>query len=385
MNQSLFLLLAPIALVLASCGQTAAPSPTAGPKAGPATSLPSKAAWEERWDRVLGEARKEGSVVIYGTWSPDTRTSLTSAFKDKYGINLEFSGFGNGAAIAAKVQAEKNAGLLYADVIGDGPGTTMVLMKPQGLLGSLKPLLLLPEVLDPNAWRPGQLPFYDKDGTSVVMVSAVNRAVVYNTTLVREGELTSYRDLLKPQYKGKIISTDPSVSGNAVIAHLGYNLWGEADAAEFFRRLVKEQQAVITRDNRLHIESVARGKYAIGFAPSGTLIAGFLASGAPIKLALCEEDNRVTQGSGTVAVLANLAHPNATTVFVNWLLTKEGQTVYSRIEGRPSTRLDVSTEGMDPLFVPVAGKKYYTEQEGWLEARNKWMGITRKIMEEASK
>ena len=54
-----------------------------------------------------------------------------------------------------RVQKEKQAGLNAVDVIGGGYGTLVASMKPAGLLGSLKPLLTLPEVLDPKVWRAG--------------------------------------------------------------------------------------------------------------------------------------------------------------------------------------------------------------------------------------
>jgi ABC-type Fe3+ transport system substrate-binding protein len=36
-------------------------------------------------------------------------------------------------------------------------------------------------------------------------------------------------------------------------------------------------------------------------------------------------------------------HPNATKVFVNWLLSKEGQEVYGKAMGQATRRLDVDT------------------------------------------
>jgi len=84
-----------------------------------------------------------------------------------------------------------------------------------------------------------------------------------------------------------------------------------------------------------------------------------------------------------LGVPSQLSHPNATRVFVNWLLTKEGQTLFSQSFGNPSSRADVSTKDFNPLLVPVAGKKYYTELDA-LAHRAKWLGIAKKVMRETS-
>ncbi len=68
------------------------------------------------------------------------------------------------------------------------------------------------------------------------------------------------------------------------------------------------------------------------------------------------------QGGGTVALVKNAPHPNAARVFINWLLTKEGQTLYSRGYGSASRRLDVPNEG-DPLKIPQPGMKYFNSEE----------------------
>ncbi len=45
-------------------------------------------------------------------------------------------------------------------------------------------------------------------------------------------------------------------------------------------------------------------------------------------------------------------HPNAAKVYINWLLSKEGQTDYARLNGNISARLDVPTDHA-PWRVPM--------------------------------
>lgn len=346
-----------------------------------------KAPWETRWEKVLADAKKEGIVSNYTLWRPEVKNELVRAFKEKYGINLEFTSFGRGAELLAKVQAEKRAGIYAVDVFGAGATTLLASMKPVGVLGSIKPALILPEVIEPKYWRGNEIAIVDKDSTTFALIGTVIRTVVYNTDLVKEGEITSYWDLLKPQYKGKITLNDPTVtgSGNAVIYHVLYNLWGEQKTAEFLKRLIIEQDVVIQRDNRIHMETVAKGKYAIALGPLPDLIAEFLDVKAPIKIALVEEDNRLTSAAGALGVPTQFAHPNAALVFINWILSKEGQTVFSKVWGNPSMRSDVSTEGLDPLFVPDPSKKYYLQTEEEVKLRGDALDWSKKIIDSVRK
>lgn len=372
-----------------ACGQATLPSPATELKTLAATTAApiSKADREQKWETILSEAKKEGTVSVYGIWRPDTRNALAQAFKNQYDINLEFSPFSRGSDLLAKVQAENRAGLYLADIFGAGTATLIVLMKPAGLLAPIKPLLILPEVLDPKAWREGNIPFADDEGLALGIIGQTTRNLAYNTSLITEGALTSYKDLLKPQYKGKIALNDPTVTGagNAIMTYLGHDVWGEAETMDFLRRLIREQEVVIMRDTRTHVESVARGKYAVAMAPTTEIVLDFIRLGAPIKIAMVKEDRNLTAGAGAFGVPTKFGHPNAAIVFVNWLLTKAGQSVFAKSWGSPPARLDVSTEGSDPLFIPIPGEKYYSETTESLAARAKWIEIAKKIMEEPMK
>ncbi|MBI4332800.1 MAG: extracellular solute-binding protein [Chloroflexi bacterium] len=374
-------------MILAACTQTAGPPPAAqtGPAAAAGAAESGKGGWQEQWNGLVAEAKKEASLTIYSMWTSEVRTALTRAFREKYSIDLEFSAFGKGEELAVKFEAERRAGLHLADVFGVGGTTMFSYMKPQGMLGPMKPLLTLPEVLDPKVWMGGAIPFYDKDGQTLALIGSAIKTVAYNTDLVREREITTYKDLLKPQFKGKITMLDPSTSGASSLIHAGQNLWGEAEVVDFLRRLIKDQEVVITRDNRLHIESVARGKYAVAFAPSQTTLPVFIKAGAPLKMAPVVEDNRLSGSSGAMGISPRPAHPNATAVFLNWLLTKEGMSIFATSYGNPSTRLDASTEGIDPALIPVPGQKYFLETEEWMQVKDRWMEIFGRVMKETAR
>lgn len=56
--------------------------------------------------------------------------------------------------------------------------------------------------------------------------------------------------------------------------------------------------------------------------------------------------------------MSKAPHPNAATVFLNWLLSKDGQLVYSKANLTQAARVDVATDHLDPFRLRVPGKKY---------------------------
>ncbi|MBI4333186.1 MAG: extracellular solute-binding protein [Chloroflexi bacterium] len=352
-------------LLAAACGgpPPASPAPEAST---PRAESAAKAGPEDRWDRTVAAAKKEGLVRIYTIWRPETRVVLSQPFQEKYGIELEFAMFARGSDLLAKFQAEKRAGLHLADVFGVGGTTLIASMKPEGVLGPVEPLLILPEVVNPKMWRGGELPIKDKGGFAVSMVAGLQRYIFYNSDIIKQGEITTYKDLLKPQYKGKIALNDPSVTGtgNAMFGHLSRDLWTPQEAYDYLRQLLKQQEAVIERDKRLHVEWVARGKYPVGLGGTLDSMGEFVKMGAPIQPVVLKEGHKVTSGSGAVGVPAVSPHPNATMVFLNWLLSKEGQTHFAvKGFGQPSLRTDVTTEGIQPMFIPGPEEKIFLDSE----------------------
>ncbi len=332
--------------------------------AGPGARAPSKdsggAVWQQKWDSTLAEAKKEGTVIVYvvSFLGADARAALAKGFKDKYGIDSQWTPL-IGPEMTQRVRSEQRAGLNLADVFVTGATTLLVSMKPNDLLGPIEPMLILPEVSDAKAWDGGELFNFDtKDRSMITILRVINRSIVYNKDMVKADEITSYKDLLKPQYKGKLTITDPTQSGPggwfaARLAHI----YGFDEGMRILKELLVIQEAAIQRDARIHIETVARGKYAVALGGGTQFIADFLALGAPIAIQVPKEGEGGGPSLGALAVPPKPAHPNAAAVFVNWLLTKEGQSIFAKGTGNPSRRLDVSTEGIHPVFLPLPGEK----------------------------
>lgn len=324
----------------------------------------SKPAWQQRWDETVAAAKKEGSVRVAITGGPEIRNSIKAPFEKRFGIEAEFTS-GNGAQQAGKIAAERRAGLYTTDIYCLGNSTSVTMLKPQGWLTKIDPVLILPEVSDPKFWRAGKIPYLDRDHMMIGFVSASSRRVLINTELIKKEQMGSYFDLLKPEWRGKIVMDDASIPGpgNAwmELMHRVFN-GDHVKLRDYLKQLLK-QEPVIIRDRRAEVEWVARGKYPICLGFHLEIGAAMKAAGAPIDIPVMKEGALVHSASGTVGLSNRPPHPNAAIVFINWLLSQEGQIAFLKGYGNPSARLDVPTTGIDPAFLPVPGEKLHEMDE----------------------
>ncbi len=116
------------------------------------------------------------------------------------------------------------------------------------------------------------------------------------------------------------------------------------------------QDPVILRDLRSTAEWVARGKYYIGWGPDKAAHVEFIRSGAHLSYPTLKEPRPTTSASANLMLFDKAPHPNAAKVFTNWIMSKEGATVFSHAYGMSSTRRDVSTEGIDPALLLKPGE-----------------------------
>ncbi len=362
------------AVLLAGCAGAATPAPVA-PTSKAAVPAAAEPAWKEEMDKTVAAARLEGKVVAYDIHAVESRQGLSKAFKEKYGMDIEWVSAGKGSELISKLIPERRAGLYMADVVLAG-STTLFYLVDQGVLDPVDSAFILPEVKDPKAWLGGQLPFLDKDHKVLMFLARTGSTIVINLELVKPEEVASYKQLLDPKWKDKIVLNDPSVggSGNSIIAAM-HQLMGE----NYLRELAK-QEPIITRDPRQQVEWVARGKYPIGLGPEPVVMGSFRQTGAPLRHIVPSEGTWSGGGFGGLGFVNKAAHPNATKVFLNWFLSKEGQTVQVKAASEGSRRLDVTTEYIDPERRLVPGVKYIEgDTPEHIAARDMILGLSKEI------
>jgi len=283
------------------------------------------------WGPTLVAARKEGIVTVGIPASTELRTAIGQKFKDKFGISIELLA-ARGPENATRIITEFNAGVRYYDVAADDFNSYMI----------------LPEVKDPKHWWGGHI-WEDNVSTkrhAYAFLCYTTETWWYNSSQAEPSETRSFDDLLNPKWKGRIGLLDPRNPGS------GQNTWSflwKTKGEEFLTKLA-QQDLLVNQNLRQLADGLAKGKLAFTLGLSHYTYEPFIRAGLPVKpVARIREGAHANNGSGVVTVVKNPPHPNATKVFVNWLLGKDGQELYGKAMTQGTRRLDVSTAWLKEL------------------------------------
>jgi len=303
------------------------------------------------WKKTVEAAKKEAKIVVGGPPTAVLRKQYKETFEQKMGVELELIS-APGPQNAGKAAAEFKAGVRYFDVLHGGSGTLESLMK-ENMLAPFLDYMILPEVKDPRQWWGGHL-WEDNVKTSRFIYSFSADFSVppfFNADLLKPGEISSYDDLLSPKWKGKIGFFDPRTPS------AGQGLWGflmKIKGKDFLQKLA-QQDLFVSRDGQQLAVGLAKGTLVIALGLSQRFVDPYTKAGLPIKvLTDIKEGLSGSNGFGTVAVMKNAPHPNAAKVYITWLLSKEGQELYSRALTQGSRRLDVDTKWLAKFNTPAA-------------------------------
>jgi iron(III) transport system substrate-binding protein len=313
---------------------------------------------KKSWDETLAAAREEGKVVVSGPPSQELRRTMPAAFKARTGIAMEYLG-GRSTELAAKLRAERQAGVQSVDVVMAGNQSMALTFHREKMLQPLKPALVLPEVLDGSKWKKGKLWFADPEELYILrLANSVTTMFHINTKEVKPGDLRSVKDLLNPKWRGRIALQDPTIpgSGSNQAAHLYYQ-HGE----DFVKQLYVDQKPMISRDTRQITDGLARGAYPIALGAEDADVDKLRKEGIPVAILenLSDLYPEVSASFGQVAILNSTPHPNAAKVFVNWIASKEGSEVFNRAMGTAPTRNDIDESFLPPEIIPRQGVQYF--------------------------
>jgi ABC-type Fe3+ transport system substrate-binding protein len=306
---------------------------------------------QNEWKNIVEAAKKETRIVVGGPPTAVLRQKYKETFEQKFGIEMELVS-APGPQNAGKAAAEFKAGVSYFDVLHGGSGTLEPLMN-ENMLAPFSEYMILPEVKDPRQWWGGHIWEDNVKNNQYIYSFSADFSVppFFNADLLKPGEISSYDDLLSPKWKGKIGFFDPRTPS------AGQGLWGflmKIKGKEFLQKLA-QQDLFISRDGQQLAVALSKGTLVIALGLSQRFVNPYIKAGLPIKtLSSLKEGTSGSNGFGTVAVMRNAPHPNAAKVYINWLLSKEGQELYSRALTQGTRRLDVDTKWLAKFNTPAA-------------------------------
>jgi iron(III) transport system substrate-binding protein len=304
-----------------------------------AASTPS---WQAEWEKNLDAAKKEGQVSVYTKAGYD---NAFAAFQKRYPEIKVTSVAGQAVDVTNRLLAERRAQKFLADVFSFGVRSTLSLLNTNGL-DPVRPVLLLPEVTDESKWYDRHV-YSDAEKIHVFRyLSVAEQGIGYNTKLLpNPSELKSYLDFLNPKWKGKIVARDvrtPGPGNGNMLFWYHHRDLGPA----FLRKLFGEMGITLTRNALQATDWTAQGKFVFCFFCSGE-IEKAKEQGLPVDVLDVgwKEGTGIVSHSGNLALMRNAPHPNAARIFINWLLSREGQIetqrVLAKVQPADSRRIDI--------------------------------------------
>jgi iron(III) transport system substrate-binding protein len=273
--------------------------------------------------RVIEGAKKEGALVWYTALNLNDSEMLTNRFEQLYPFikteTLRLSSF----SLLSKIQTEARAGGFNADVI-EIAGVLGHILKKDGLFAKY----ISPE----SRFYPDSVKDPDGTWTSFFMNTHV---LVYNTKLVKKDEVPkTYEEIINSKWKDKItMSEDFDIFGMML------KVMGRAKGLDFMRRLAA-QGVVLKNSYSLAIQGIASNEVPLGVNLYGTRTEEFKKKGAPVDWIPLEFTLASLE---PLAVGAKAPHPNSARLFVDFLLSKEAQSLMRerfRIPSRPDVAPD---------------------------------------------
>ncbi|HEX9455007.1 MAG TPA: ABC transporter substrate-binding protein [Candidatus Binatia bacterium] len=331
-----------------------------------ASAADSKPSWQGEWEKLLEGAKKEGEVRLWGE-QEITHPDIIAAFTKEFPFIKPVTVAGRVGDLMPRIIAERRAGKFLADIYSGGlGGRSFYDFHKTGVLDALKPILLLPEVVDVSKWLNGEHAYADSEKQFVFMYegSVAGNGLHYNTGLVDLKEFKSYWDLLNPKWKGKILLFErPGVGSPSLVRFYYHGQLG----VDFVKRLFGEMEVTVSQDRRQSSDWLASGKFPICIDCGDTDRAK--QQGLPVDefphANLQEASFEVsTSGNSGIALINHAPNPNAAKVFINWFLSRAGQTAWQSVmnskvqEPSDSMRVDISKDKVGAPARREEGKKY---------------------------
>jgi iron(III) transport system substrate-binding protein len=328
-----------------------------------------KTTFDQEWAKLIAAAKQEGTLGVASGGAPSREyRPVMDVFQKKFGVTVEMS-TGSGNDTVDRVLAERKAGRYTVDVALISLRVNNQRLVRSGSLVPFAPLLIHPEVVDTSGWYLGRHWYGDKE-SKYVFISHVQQEtqyeVWYNTAKIKEAEIATLKkqtDFFDPRWRGKIGGQG---MGDGSGLRTMVDSYFEPDRGiEWIRTYLLNAGVTFSDDRRILETWLVGGRFPLQAVPASSSELRLLAQkGLPIKQIWLPKQAGYIRAGGSgccVSVFANAPHPNAAKLFVNWLLSKEGQTLtHTKIPNldRSSLRNDIPFGEVVPEQRRSAGAEY---------------------------
>lgn len=276
---------------------------------------------------LLAKAKKEGTVVLYGSMATQQMRAMVERFQRKYGIPVQTLRM-ESHALPGRLLTEARAQSYKADVV-DEPGFQIDQLKRQKLLDTFRP----PEAADMTAGT------VDRDGYWVSMFLNTE-TLAYNVNSVKSGKLPTpktWQDFTRPEWRGQFALFNGSYEWFAAML----KAFGREQGMAMMRAYAANQPRM-QNSHQLAEDMLGNGEFAAALNTYGYDIARDQARGRPVALV---NPNPTVIEVHAIAIVNHAPHPNAARLFERWLLSRETQqwVASSAGLGRISPRKDVKS------------------------------------------
>jgi iron(III) transport system substrate-binding protein len=271
----------------------------------------------DRQARLEEGAKKEGGLLLYTSMDLEESQPLMEGFTKKYPFIKGEVYRASGEDVAQKLITEYRGRKYVADLF-EGTGVDVAKMLNEGY-GQ--------PYFTPRA---ASYPRQGQDSKGLWVSTRFNMlAMGWNTTLVPAADVPKkYEDLLEARWRGKIgIEADDQIWLATLLEH-----WGESRAMEFFRRL-QEQQLLIRKGHTLLANLVVAGEVPLSPTLYNHRPQVLKRRGAPIDWRPLEPVVAVIH---VVSMPKNAPHPHAAMLFIDYLLSPEGQQALAKLGRIPA-------------------------------------------------
>lgn len=258
----------------------------------------------------VGKARAAGSIAVYSTTHPAIQAKLSEAFTAKTGIAVQSLRL-NSAALAQRFLAEQAGGQHICDVFTQGNDILLRKITAEGMLISL-------------ADRPGvaSLSTFWRPDDHYILVTASPGGIAYNPKLVPADLVPAdWSDLIKPEFKGKIILTDPRNSETLV----PFVLLLRDEFGDDFLRKLGQQDLKLVPVTQQGVEQVAAGEAWMVLPCNPGNLERYEGRDAPVKLAPMPPTPNWT--SYFTAIPKTAPNMEGATAWFDYTMSREGQEI----------------------------------------------------------